>query len=132
MVIQLILLKKTIRGLKSNRGKPPTQNNKQKQKIFIPCPYYSLCSITLANKIQKLLKLPGKQIIFGFKARHRISSLFSKTYRCGADMKKVIYGYSCYNCNGYYINLGETSRGAEVRKDEYMNAFNGNLFYFQK
>jgi hypothetical protein len=59
-----------------------------------------------------------------FKAGYRISSLFGKTYRCNTDNNKVIYGYSCYNSNGYYI--GETARGAEVRKKDHMKAFNDN------
>jgi hypothetical protein len=123
MVIDPTLLKKTIRALESSRSKAPHHNN-NKEKIFIPCPYYDQCSIILANKNRKLIQILNQQIIFEFKAGYRISSLFGKTYRCNTDNNKVIYGYSCYNSNGYYI--GETARGAEVRKKDHMKAFNDN------
>ena len=52
-----------------------------------------------------------------------VSSLYSKTFRGTNDNKRIVYGYSCYDCKGYYI--GQTSRGAEVRREEHKQAFKG-------
>ncbi|CAF4119666.1 unnamed protein product, partial [Adineta steineri] len=116
------VIKKTIRSIELN-----INNNKQPsqiiQKVFISLPYFGESSIILANKIRNVLKNNTKQILFGFKAGNRISSLFSKTYRCTNDSKRVVYGYSCYDCDGYYI--GQTARGSEVRKHEHKKAFKG-------
>ncbi len=75
----------------------------------------------MANKIRKLIQLPSTHIIFGFKVGNRISSLFSRTCRDVNDNQKVFYGYSCNDCNGYYI--GQTARGADVRKEEHKKTF---------
>ncbi|CAF3775583.1 unnamed protein product [Rotaria socialis] len=88
-----------------------------------PLPYYGECSLALAKKIRKIIQNPTVNVIFGFKAGNRISSLFSRTFRGTNDNKRIVYGYSCYDCKGYYI--GQTARGAEVRKEEHTNAFNG-------
>lgn len=116
------VIKKTIRSveLNINNKKNVSQN---KEKVFISIPYYGECSIILANKIRKIIETPLTHIIFGFKARNKISTLFSKTYQGMYDNKRIVYGYSCHHCNGYYI--GQTSRGSEVRKKEHMKAFNG-------
>ncbi|CAF0788339.1 unnamed protein product, partial [Didymodactylos carnosus] len=31
-----------------------------------------------------------------------------RTYRCSNDNKRIVYGYSCYDCDGYYI--GQTAK----------------------
>ncbi|CAF1438402.1 unnamed protein product [Didymodactylos carnosus] len=109
------VVKKTIRSIElSINKKQPGLNI---QKLFIPFPYYGECSIVLANKIRKISQTFTTHIVFGFKAENRISSLFSRTYRCSNDNKRIAYGYSCYDCDGYYI--GQTARGAEVRKEEH-------------
>jgi hypothetical protein len=41
------IIKKTMRGINFNQNKHPPV--KHKEKVFIPCPYYGQCSITLAN-----------------------------------------------------------------------------------
>ena len=77
----------------------------------------------LANKIRKIIQTPTTHIIFGFKAGNRVSSLYSRTFRGSNDNKRIVYGYSYYDCKGYYI--GQTSRGAEVRKKQHKQAFKG-------
>ena len=94
------------------------------QNIFISIPYHGECSMILANKLRRIIQTPTIHITFGFKAGNRISSLFSRTFPGTKDNKRIVYGYSCYDCKGYYI--GQTSRGAEVRKDEHKKAFKSN------
>ena len=118
---RLNIIKKTIRSIELNIIKNKTlQNN---QRLFISVPYYGQCTLELVNKIRKIINTPKLQITFGFKASNRISSLFSNTFRSSKDSKRVIYGYACHDCNGYYI--GQTARGAETRKEEHKNAFKG-------
>lgn len=115
------VIKKTIRSVELNIIKnKPIQNGKQ---IFISVPYYGRCTLELVNKISKIVNTPKVQITFGFKSTNRISSLFSKTFRSSKDNKRLIYGYACNDCNGYYV--GQTARGAETRKEEHKNALNG-------
>ncbi|CAF4585684.1 unnamed protein product [Rotaria socialis] len=68
-------------------------------------PFYGECSLALANKIRKIIKI------------------LHRAFRGTNGNKRIVYGYSCYDCQGYYI--GQTARGAEVRKEEHKNAFNG-------
>ncbi|CAF3388577.1 unnamed protein product [Rotaria socialis] len=116
------VIKKTIHSIELSITKKKTIQNTQK--IFISVPYYGECSLALANKIRKIIQNPTVNVIFGFKAGNRISSLFSKTFRGTNDNKRIVYGYSCYDYKGYYIS--QTARGAEVRQEEHKNAFNGN------
>ncbi|CAF1001348.1 unnamed protein product [Rotaria sordida] len=115
------IIKKTIRSIELNINKEKQIHNIRK--IFISVPYYGECSLVLANKIKKIIQTPTTHIIFGFKAGNRISSLFSRILRKTNDNKRIVYGYSCYDCKGYYI--GQTARGAEIRKEEHKNALNG-------
>ncbi|CAF1527863.1 unnamed protein product [Didymodactylos carnosus] len=117
------VLKKTIRGIELGKNIVKQPINPSIKKVFISMPYYGECSLILANKIKKILDHPLKQIVCGFAARTRISTLFSGTFRGQKDMKKVIYRYDCKNCNGTYI--GQTGRGVEIRKEEHKKAFRG-------
>ena len=84
-------------------------------------PYYNNFSSCLAQSIKRILDLPDKKMMFGFKSQIGICSLLNASYR---DKKipnnRVIYQYNCKNS---YI--GQKGRDAEQGKLEHQNAFKG-------
>ena len=112
----LNIIKKTIRSVEYGRSNANTASSTNIEKIYVSMPYYGELSNILANKIKNLLKIKNKNknIIFGFKAGYRLSSIFRQTYYGSNVSKKVVYKYNCKDCNGCYI--GETSRGVKNGK----------------
>ena len=122
-VVKKIIRKFELNINNNNNDNNMNKNSQNRKRIFLSIPYYGKCSLVLANKIKNIIQTPSTQIIFGFKAANTISSLFSRTLHGINDNKRIVYGYSCYDCKGYYI--GQTSRGAELRKEEHKKAFIG-------
>ena len=77
----------------------------------------------VTNSIRKIIQTPATLIIASFKAGNRISSLFSSTFRRANNKERIVCGYSCYDCEGYFI--GQTSRRAAIRTEEHKKAFRG-------
>ena len=110
------IIKETIGSIEMNMNKKK-KSSRNIRRIYMSISYYGECSMVLANKMRKIIQTPAKCIIFRFKAGNRISSFFSRIFPGANDKKKIIYGYSYYDCEGHYI--GQISRGADVRKEEY-------------
>ncbi|CAF3696177.1 unnamed protein product [Rotaria sp. Silwood1] len=82
---------KTFELNKHNNNNNNNNNNRQQQKtnaqtIYISMPFHNDFSIQLAKNIKRILDLPNKKIMFGFKSQTRLCSLFNTTYR---DKKKT-------------------------------------------
>ena len=73
----LNIIKKTIRSVEYGRSNTNIASSTNIE-IYISMPYYGALSNILANKIKNLLKIKNKNknIIFGFKAGYRLSSIF--------------------------------------------------------
>ena len=109
---------------KNNKNDTKQQHHRNAPTIYISMPYYNNLSSYLAQRIKRILDLPDKKIMFGFKSQTRLCSLFNCSYR---DKKmpnsRVIYQYNCKSCKNSYI--GQTGRDVEQRKLEHQSAFKG-------